>query len=394
MGAVAGADDFPPCPCGTRRETGPARLPSEGREKHGMKRQDMNKPTLRTVAEHTGFAVTTVSRALADDPRIAAKTRAKVAAAAKALGYIPDRAAQRLRTGRTQVISVVLDPHSEILGYSGTLISGAAEALRGTRFHIAITQYPLDEDPLAPIRHIVRNRLADGVMMARTRPFDARVSFLMESDFPFVTHGRTEWPKPHPWVDYDNDRFAWQAVHMLAARGCRRISIIPPSPDFTFHRHMTEGFRRAVAETGVAADVPGDVDLNAAPEAIAAHYRRRLAAPDRPDGVICPGEMAAMAVNAAAIDSGLVVGRDIALVAKQTSALFDLHRPRLETIYEDIAAAGRAMAELLLRRIAGEDPSGLHVLHVPEDAVPSARPARAAAHAARDPGVTVPGEAD
>ena len=330
----------------------------------------MKKPTLRTVAEHTGYAVTTVSRALADDPRIAAKTRAKVAAAAKALGYIPDRAAQRLRTGRTQVIAVVLDPHSEILGYSGTLISGVANALRGTRYHISITQYSLDDDPLEPIRHIVRNRLADGVMMARTRPFDARVSLLMEADFPFVTHGRTEWPAPHPWVDYDNDRFAWQAVHMLAARGCRRISIIPPSPEFTFYRHMIEGFRRAVAETGVFADVPDDVDLNAAPEEINAHYRRRLRAPKRPDGVICPGEMAAMAVNAAALDIGLELGRDITLVAKQTSPLFDLHRPRLEAIYEDIAAAGDAMAKLLLRRIAGEDPARLHVLHIPEDAAP------------------------
>ncbi len=340
-----------------------------------MTRQKMKKPTLKTVAESTGYAVTTVSRALADDPRIAASTRAKVAAAAKKLGYVPDRAAQRLRTGRTQVISVVLDPHSEILGYSGTLISGVASALRGTRYHISITQYSLDEDPLTPIRHIVRNRLADGVMMARTRPFDKRVSLMMEADFPFVTHGRTEWDKPHPWVDYDNDQFAWQAVHMLVARGCRRISIILPSPEFTFHRHMTEGFRRAVAETGVIADIPGDVDLNTAPEEISAHYRRRLAAPDRPDGVICPGEMAAIAVNAAAVDSGLELGRDVTLVAKQTSGLFDLHRPRLLTIYEDIAAAGRAMAGLLLRRIAGEDPAGLNVLHVPGEGAPLGDPA-------------------
>jgi len=332
-----------------------------------MKRQQMKKPTLRTVAEHTGYAVTTVSRALADDPRIAATTRATVAAAAKKLGYIPDRAAQRLRTGRTQVISVVLDPHSEILGYSGTLISGVANALRGTRYHISITQYSLDDDPLAPIRHIVRNRLADGVMMARTRPFDARVSLLMEADFPFVTHGRTEWEAPHPWVDYDNDRFAWQAVHLLSAHGCRRISIIPPSQEFTFYRHMTEGFRRAVAETGVIAEMPTDVDLNAAPEEISAYYRRRLVAADRPDGVICPGEMAAIAVNAAAVDSGLALGRDVRLGAKQTSTVFDLHRPRLETIYEDIAAAGQAMAGLLLRRIAGEPPAGLHALHVPGD---------------------------
>ena len=67
------------------------------------------RPTLRTIAEETGFAVTTVSRALKDDPRIAAKTRKAVAEAAEKLAYVPDRAAQRLRTGRTKVISVLLN---------------------------------------------------------------------------------------------------------------------------------------------------------------------------------------------------------------------------------------------------------------------------------------------
>jgi hypothetical protein len=60
--------------------------------------------TLRTLAQATGLAATTISRALANDPRIAAQTRALVAEAALAHGYMPDRAAQRLRTGRTKVI--------------------------------------------------------------------------------------------------------------------------------------------------------------------------------------------------------------------------------------------------------------------------------------------------
>ncbi len=150
------------------------------------------KPTLRTLSALTGYAITTVSRALANDPRIAQSTREAVHRAAAEIGYIPDRAAQRLRTGRTQVISLVLDPHSEILGFSGSMIAGIAEGLSGTRYHISITQYALEEDPMRPILHIVRNQLADGIIFARTRPEDERVKFLLSHDFPFVTHGRTE----------------------------------------------------------------------------------------------------------------------------------------------------------------------------------------------------------
>ncbi|MBC6408609.1 MAG: LacI family DNA-binding transcriptional regulator, partial [Rhodobacteraceae bacterium] len=76
------------------------------------------KPTLRTVAQSTGFAVTTVSRALANDPLIAKTTREKIFRAADELVYVPDRAAQRLRTGRTNVIALVLDPHREVNDFS------------------------------------------------------------------------------------------------------------------------------------------------------------------------------------------------------------------------------------------------------------------------------------
>ena len=59
------------------------------------------KPTLKTISEITGLAVTTVSRALGDAPQIALETRKRVRQVAAEIGYLPDRAAQRLRTGRT-----------------------------------------------------------------------------------------------------------------------------------------------------------------------------------------------------------------------------------------------------------------------------------------------------
>ena len=320
------------------------------------------KPTLRTVAAMTGFAVTTVSRALANDPRIAQTTRETVARVAAEIGYIPDRAAQRLRTGRTQVVGLVLDPHSEILGFSGSMIAGIAEGLRGTRYHISIMPYALEEDPLRPILHIIRNQLADGIIFARTRPEDERVRLLLAHDFPFVTHGRTEIGTPHPWFDYDNHAFALLAVRHLAARGRRRLCIIPPARAYTFARYLTEGFQRGIAETGAAYDIPTAIDLNSPPDRVNRYFASRLTGPDAPDGIICPGEIAAIAINAAIADAGLTLGREVDLVAKQTSQVFDLFRPRMAAIYEDIHEAGSEMARLLLRRIAGEPAAALTML--------------------------------
>jgi LacI family transcriptional regulator len=104
----------------------------------GQTLANTEKPTLRTIAQATGFSVATVSRALADDQRIAARTRATVAEAAKRLGYMPDRAARRLRTGRTQVITLLLNTEHEFLGFTHEFLSGITEALRGTGYSVTV----------------------------------------------------------------------------------------------------------------------------------------------------------------------------------------------------------------------------------------------------------------
>jgi LacI family transcriptional regulator len=323
-----------------------------------------HRPTLRTIAEASGFAVTTVSRALAGDEKIAESTRRTVARFAEQLGYVPDRAAQRLRTGRSNVIALVLSPHEEIIGFRGSMIAGLQAAVAGTPFHITMAPYDGDADPMVPIHHIVRNGLADGIVFSGTQPDDPRVDFLCEAGLPFVSHGRTDSPRAHPWCDYDNSNFARIAVERLVSLGRRRIILIPPQPDRTYARHMLDGFFNAVNELGCEGVIEETLTLAARPSTMQA-VAARLAHEKAVDGFICPGEVSAMAVLAGLQDSGIEIGSDVDVVAKQTSRTFDLYRPRIDTIYEDIRAAGEVMGQLLMRRIAGEAADHLTSLLAP-----------------------------
>src|SRR6185312_7334965 len=315
------------------------------------------KPTLRTIADLTGLAVTTVSRALGGAPQIALETRQKVQRVAEEIGYLPDRAAQRLRTGRTNVITLVLDPHEEILGFSTSLIRGLTEALRDTAYHLVITPHFANAPSTDPVRHIMRNRMADGIVFSRTEPFDERVKLLLEHDFPFVCHGRTELGTPHPYVDFDNFSFAYEATKRLIASGRKRLAIIMPPRRFTFFQHVQYGFMSAVREAGVSFELAEGVDLDSSAADIQAQVFQRLGEPNPPDGYVCGGEVSALAVMAAISDRGLNPGRDIGIVAKRTSGLFNLVRPQIDTIYEDITDAGWQMGRALLAAIAGRDPN-------------------------------------
>lgn len=322
------------------------------------------RPTLRTIAGESGFAVTTVSRALAGDPKIAETTRREIAEVAQRLGYVPDRAAQRLRTGKTNVIALVLSPHEEILGFRGSMIAGLQKALEGTAFHIFMAPYDAGMDPMDPVRHIVRNGLADGIVFSGTMPQDQRVAFLNEVDFPFVSHGRTEDAGAHAWCDYDNAAFAEMAVQRLVERGRRVLFLVPPDPGKTYARHMREGFFNAASRFGVKALLDETLTLATSPARLAQDIPRLCRRQDI-DGIVAPGEVAAMATLGGLSDDGLVSGRDVDVIAKQTSQTFDVYRPRIDTIYEDIRAAGETLGRLLLRRIAGEDPADLQDLQAP-----------------------------
>ena len=324
------------------------------------------KPTLRTIAAMTGLAITTISRALNNAPELAAETRERVQKIAAEIGYVPDRTALRLKTGRTNVVSLILDPHDEILGFGQSMVSGLAAALRGTAYHLVITPNFRNVAPIEPIRHIVRNRMADGVIFSRTEPQDERASYLLEHNFAFVSHGRTELDTPHPFVDYDNEVFAHHAVRRLAAKGCRKVTIVLPPPVFTFGKHLRAGFMRGVAETGVDWEIDPGLTLDNSADEIRELTIARLRQPDAPDGYVCSGDAAALSVMAGITDAGKRIGADVEVIAKQTSEIFSQVRPKVDAIYEDTALAGLQMGQLLLRRIAGEPAEDLQILHVPE----------------------------
>lgn len=324
------------------------------------------KPTLRTIAEMTGLAITTISRALNNAPELSAETRERVQKIAAEIGYVPDRTALRLKTGRTHVISLILDPHSEILNFSSSLVSGITEALRGTPYHLVVTPAFRGSSPLDPVQYVLRNRMADGVIFSRTEPADARVKLLLENDFPFVTHGRTESVGSHPYVDYDNFAFAYEAVKRLNAKGRRHVSMITPSPRFTFGRHLREGVMQAAKETGISYEFETRVTLDNTAADIREATMSRIAQGKAPDAYVCPGDAVALAVMAGVVDAGQTIGRDADIVTKQMSGIFSLARPKVDVITEDIALAGQQMGELLLRRIRGEKPEALQLLQIPE----------------------------
>jgi LacI family transcriptional regulator len=210
------------------------------------------KPTLKTISELSGLAITTVSRALSNAPDISISTKEKVKKIADEIGYIPDRAGVRLRTGRTNVISLIMSTDSEIMDMTGRLISSIALGLRGTPYHLNMTHHFPGDDPMKPIKYIVETGSADALIFNQVQPNDPRVHYLIEKRFPFTMHGRSCSNEKQSFVDYDNGEFAKIAIEKLVKKNRKHILMITPPQNQSYGLEMVQSAKNTAEKHNIS----------------------------------------------------------------------------------------------------------------------------------------------
>lgn len=327
--------------------------------------QTGKRPTQKTIARLTGLAVATVSRALADAPDIGAETKRKVRQVAHEIGYRPDRAGVRLRTGKTNVISRVLSTEDEIMNHTAQLISSIAGGLRNTPYHMIITPYFQGEDPMVPVRYLVETRSADAVILNQTLPEDPRVAFLMEHGVPFATHGRTDWCGQHPYFDFDNTAFGRLAVVAIAERGRRAILQVLPPIDQFYAQEMRNGAAEASARLGLDLTVLEGATSDDSSATISAAVQAHLQAAPDTDAMVCASPGAAMAAVQAIEAMGRILGDDIDVVSKEAVPILKQFRHPILAVQEDVARAGRFLAEAVVQTLAHPEQAPMQELEMP-----------------------------
>lgn len=334
---------------------------------NGHDGQGEPRPTLKTIAFMTGLGVTTVSRALKDAPDIGRSTKERVRLVADQIGYRPNRAGVRLRTGKTNVISLVLSVETEVLGLTPHVVQGLSSHLSATPYHLVVTPYRLGDDPMTPVRYVCETGSADGIVLSRTEPEDPRVRYLLERRMPFATHGRTELGIAHPFFDFDNERYAEIAVARLARRGRRRLALIGPDPRYTYARHMTRGFLTGLERHGLDEVALHGLTSDTPAEELEAAVAQLMASRRAPDGIVCAAASAAISAVAGAEAAGRVIGRDFDLATKDSFGVMRKFRREIVAIREDFRAAGAALGRAVLGAIDHVPTASLQTLVVPED---------------------------
>lgn len=324
------------------------------------------KPTLKTIARLSGLAVPTVSRALNDAPDIKSATKVRVREIAEKVGYVPNRAGVRLRTGRTNVISLVVSTQHDLTNHTGALISSIAGAMLGTPFHMNVTPYFPNEDIMKPIRYIVENRSADAIILNQVTPKDERVRYLMDKNIPFATHGRSIWCDQHPYYDFDNEIVGNRALRNLVGRGRKNVLLIAPPRDQFYAKHMIDGCNEAARELGVSVTTHPTVTSDFPRVPLTDKVAEFLAENPQIDAIICASTSAAMASVASLESVGRSLGDDIDIFAKEAVPILEWFRPGILSVFEDVTIAGAFLARAAIQAVRKPDEAKMQFLEKPE----------------------------
>ena len=326
--------------------------------------------TLKELAEHLDVSITTVSRALAHNPKIALKTRQRVAEAARKYGYVPNVAARQLVSGRSGFVGLVLPVRGPnfVDSYIGELVTGLGEGLVEHGVDLFLATAPAGQSELSVLRHVVESGRADGVILLRIGETDERVDYLLERRVPFVTHGRIlDQSKPVNWLDADGEFAFGQAFDLLYELGHRHFGLVTIDEKMTF-RHLRERGLRMAMDRRV--DPTVRLDIASAPrfdrERTQAAVRQLVLAPDRPTAILGLFDELALTVLEEAARAGLSVPDDLSVVGFDNITAAAYAPPGLTTFETATRNVGRELGAMVVGVIEGENTAPLTKLIRPK----------------------------
>lgn len=193
------------------------------------------------------------------------------------------------------------------------------------------------------------------------------VQRLRRANVPFVFIGRSSQEIQVDSVSPDNQQIGYQATRHLIDLGHRNIAHMGFS-DYSTGKARLEGYEWAMAEVNQPArfvEIPEPIStVNSIEEEttsvrIAAPARETaltlLAQSNRPTAVFCFNDIVAMGIYKAARELGLRIPEDLSLISVDNLPTITHFEVPLTTFALPGAEIGRQGANLLLRRMAGEE---------------------------------------
>lgn len=308
--------------------------------------------TIKDLATKLNISVSTVSRALKDNPEISQQTRKLVQTLAKELGYSPNPIAVALKTHKSNTIGVIvpqivsaffstvvksIENIADKYGYN-VLVASSNETLEKEKKNIAV---------------FLANR-CDGIILSISKATTSyeHVQKILDQKIPLVLFDRTIKELNVSKVVADDADAAFKVVKHLIQVGAKRIALLTGPEQLSIGRNRMKGYLKALTMHRLEINTDyiarcEDLSVQAAKEATL----RLLNMKNIPDAIFGINDDMAIGAIEAIKEKGLKIPEDIAVVGFSNSKRSHYMTPTVSSINQFPEKIGEKAAELLFKQI-------------------------------------------
>ncbi|MFB9506126.1 LacI family DNA-binding transcriptional regulator [Streptomyces aurantiacus] len=319
-------------------------------------------PTIHDVAREAGVSRGTVSRVLNGGHYVSPTAQEAVNAAIRRTGYVVNRHARSLITGRSDSIGFLLTEPQERFFEDpnfNVLLRGCTQALAAHDIPLLLMLAGTEDERRRITRYITAGHV-DGVLLVSSHSGDPVAEQLRDAGVPLVMCGKPIGVGSKiSYVAADDRDGARDMVRHLVSLGRRRVGMVTGPLDTPGGVERLAGYREVLTEAGIDLDerlvASGDYS-RASGEAGAELLLER--APDM-DAVFVASDLMAQGVLSTLHRAGRSVPGDVAVGGFDDSSAAVASSPELTTIRQPYDRISSEMVRVLIAQIGGDDPAAV-----------------------------------
>jgi LacI family transcriptional regulator len=308
-------------------------------------------PTMTDVARRAGVSPATVSNVLGNRKPVEPGLVERVRKAASELDYHVDRAASRLRSGKTNVIAVAV-PSLENPFFASLIASIEIEAQKDGYEIIVSSTNELESAERSRVSALLSWRPAGLIVVPTSDRFPGR-QLLDHSGIPYVLVDRVLPKQPTDTVSVHNVQAAEEVAEHLLDFGHREILIAASALDLFNIRERSEGVRGTYERAGQP--LPQSLEVGRDFETATDSLRQWLGIHGRPSAIFALTNVATLGVVAALSRLSIRVPNEVSLVGFDDYAWMRATTPSITAVRQPLNEMSKVAWQRLRSRIRGED---------------------------------------
>ena len=296
------------------------------------------------IAKLAGVSKSTVSRYL-NNGYVGTESREKIKKIIEETGFMPQSHAKSLRTGKTNLIGVIVPKISTET--APRVVQGITEVLSENNYDVLIANTNLSVEKEFEYLNIFKNNQVDGVIFMGTKITPKHRKIMDKLNVPIVVVA--QYMDNYPCVYHDDFNAAKYMTEYLIGKGHKNIGFIGVyEEDRSVGLERKNGYIAALNENDLEVDMEnlklGDFSYESGYEL----SKKLIKKKNIPTAIFAVTDNLAIATIDCLKDNGLNVPEDVAVVSIGDTRISQVVSPKLTTIHYYYKTSGRKSGEIML----------------------------------------------